>query len=120
MHIPVTPPLDGKADYICRKCYPSIVLQAVVDAHYKFRDVYANTAGAAHDATVYARSSLSTRLPDIMPKNYREMNGVRVPLHILGDPAYPLSAHIVKGYVGRNVTAEQDNYNVTILVQEFP
>ena len=45
-HIPINAPLDGKADYLCRKGYPSIVLQAVVDTHIKFRDVYANTAGA--------------------------------------------------------------------------
>ena len=35
-HLPITPPADGKADYICRKGYPSIVMQGVVDAHYKF------------------------------------------------------------------------------------
>ena len=58
-HIPINPPADGKHDFICRKGYPSIVLQAVVDGHCMFRDVYANTAGAAHDSTVYNRSPLS-------------------------------------------------------------
>lgn len=74
-HIPVTPPADGKGDYLCRKGYPSVVLQAVVDCHYKFRDIYANTAGAAHDATVYHRSLLSRFIHDEMPKHDRDIEG---------------------------------------------
>lgn len=111
-HIPLRPPADGKADYICRKGYPSVVLQGIVDNNYKFRDIYANTAGAAHDATVFYRSPISNNLGDCMPVFVRSINGVNVPLHILGDPAYPLSQLIMKGYVGRNITPEQDSFNV--------
>ena len=57
-HIPINAPLDGKADYICRKGYPSIVLQTVVDTHIKFCHVYANTAGAAHNASVLSISPI--------------------------------------------------------------
>ena len=32
----------GKADYLCRKGYQSIVLQAVVDCHIKFHNVHGN------------------------------------------------------------------------------
>lgn len=35
-----------------------------------------------------------------------------VPLHILGDPAYPLSEKIVKGFVGTNLSPEDDSFNV--------
>ena len=111
-HIPVRPPLDGKAEYICRKGWPSIVLQAVVDGHYKFRDIYANTAGAAHDSTVFNRSPLSTFIHRQMPKNDIIINGQLVPLHILGDPAYPLSELILKGYTGRNLSPEEESFNV--------
>lgn len=111
-HIPILPPADGKADYLCRKGYPSIVLQAVVDGFYRFRDVYANTAGAAHDSTVFARSPLSNKLANIMPRNDRIICDGLVPLHLLGDPAYPLSIHVMKGYIGRNVTPQQESYNV--------
>ena len=111
-HIPVLPPADGKADYLCRKCYPAIVLQAVVDGYYRFRNVYANTAGAAHDSTVFARSTLSNNLRQILPQNHRVINGTAVPLHILGDPACPLSDMIIKGYIGRNITPEQESFNV--------
>lgn len=111
-HIPVNPPADGKADYLCRKGYPSIVLQAVVDGYYKFRDVYANTPGAAHDSTVLNRSPLAEMLNRNMPSNNRIINNNTVPLHLLGDPAYPMSDKIVKGYIGTNITPEEDNYNV--------
>lgn len=111
-HIPVLPPADGKHDYICRKGYPSVVLQAVVDANLMFKDIYANTAGAAHDATVYYRSPLSTAILTSMPKHDKIINGHSVPLHILGDPAYALSTRIMKGYTGRNLSAEQESFNV--------
>ena len=111
-HIPILPPLEGKADYICRKGYPSVVLQGVVDGHYKFRDVYANTAGAAHDSTVFHRSPLCDKLPNIMPRSEKIIDGEPVPLHILGDPAYALSDNIIKGFIGRNITPEEESFNV--------
>ncbi|XP_067948704.1 uncharacterized protein [Watersipora subatra] len=111
-HIPVKPPLDGKADYICRKGYPSIVLQGVVDGHYRFRDVYVNTPGSAHDAAGFARSPLSRKLEDIIPTNDKVIDGGVVPLHLIGDPAYPMSSMIVKGYIGAGITPEQDSFNV--------
>lgn len=111
-HIPITPPADGYADYICRKQYPSIVLQAVADVHFKFRDTYANTPGSAHDAAVFHRSPLSDMLSNTMPKRDIELSGVAIPLHLLGDPAYPISTFIMKGYVGRNLTPAQESFNV--------
>ena len=111
-HIAITPPAEGHADFINRKMYASIVLQAVVDGNFKFRDIYANTPGAAHDASVFHRSPLSQFIHTRMPRCDRMINGVSVPLHLLGDPAYPLSSFIIKGYTGRNISAEQESYNV--------
>lgn len=111
-HIPINPPLDGKADYLCRKGYPSVILQGVVDCKFKFRDIYANTAGAAHDATVFYRSPLSRLIHTNMPALSRTIGEVEVPVHLLGDPAYPLSDKIVKGYVGNNLTPEEESFNV--------
>lgn len=54
-HIPVNPPADEKADYICCKECPSIVLQGFVYGMYRFRDAYANASGAAHDPSVFNR-----------------------------------------------------------------
>lgn len=92
--------------------YPSIVLQAVVDVQYLFRDTFCNTPGSAHDAAVFRRSPLSTTLLQRMPRRDKVIDGRVIPLHILGDPAYPMSREIVKGYTGRNLTAAQESYNV--------
>lgn len=100
------------ADFICRKMYPSVVVQAVVDVQYIFRDVYANTPGSAHDAAVFRRSPLSTVIQQNMPKRDKVVGDALVPLHILGDPAYPMTADIVKGFTGRNLSAEQESFNV--------
>ncbi|XP_067935439.1 uncharacterized protein [Watersipora subatra] len=110
-HIAITPS-DGYSNFICRKQYPSIVLQAVVDPHFKFRNIYCNTSGSAHDATVFHRSPLAGFLDARLPKHDLMINDVAVPLHILGDPAYPISAHIMKGYPGKNLTPAQESYNV--------
>ena len=111
-HFAITPPSDGMADFLCRKQYASIVLQAVVDVQYLFRDTYANTPGSAHDAAVFRRSPLSTIIEQRMPKRDIMINGITIPLHILGDPAYPLSSKIIKGYVGRSLTPEEESFNV--------
>ena len=96
-HIAITPPADGMADFLCRKQYPSVVLQAVADVQYLFRDTYCNTPGSAHDAAVYRRSPLSTMIHRKMPKRDIEIDGNIIPLHLLGDPAYPMSDYIIKG-----------------------
>ena len=111
-HIAITPPADGYADYICRKQFPSIVLQAVIDPNYIFRDIYCNTPGSAHDAAVFHRSPLAALLSDKMPKHDVDFNGCSVPLHILGDPAYPISPILIKGFTGRQLTPQQESFNV--------
>lgn len=39
-HIPILPPTDGYRDYINRKGWPSIILQAVVDDKYRYVQVH--------------------------------------------------------------------------------
>lgn len=65
-----------------------------------------------HDSTVYANSTLSDRVERGLPVRDRVINGIVIPLHILGNPAYALPANIIKGYTGRNLTPEQESFNV--------
>ena len=92
--------------------FPSIVLQGLVDDHYIFRDVSCKCPGSMHDSTVLINSSLHARIHRELPKRDKVINNVAVPLHILGDAAYPMSEKIMKGYVGRNLTPQQENFNV--------
>jgi hypothetical protein len=112
-HIAITPPTQGKADFINRKSFPSLVLQGVVDCKYKFRDISVRCPGSMHDARVFDISSLSTRLnSELIPKNDMQFDNRSIPLHLLADPAYPLSTHLIKPYVGRNLTDMQESFNV--------
>lgn len=87
------------------------VLQASVNSDFMFQDVYCNTPGSAHDATVYLRSPLFGFLSRKMPQNNKLIQGREVPLHLLGDPAYPISPYIIKGFVDWNLTDKQENFN---------
>lgn len=111
-HIAINPPAVGLADYLNRKMFPSLVLQGLVDDRYMFRDVSCKCPGSMHDSTVFINSSLSQTIETNMPTRVRHCSGVETPLHILGDPAYPLSKKIIKGYTGRNLSAEQESFNV--------
>ena len=46
-----------------------------------------------------------------MPKHV-DFNGCPVPLHILGDPAYPISPILIKGFTGGQLTPQQECFNV--------
>ena len=57
-HIPVIPLALNHTDYYNRKGWYSVVLQAVVDHRYLFRDINIGWPGSVHDARVFAKSSL--------------------------------------------------------------
>ena len=52
-HIPVMPPSSNHTDYYNRKGWYSIILQAVVDHEYIFRDISVGWPGSVNDARVY-------------------------------------------------------------------
>ena len=110
-HIPVTPPSDGYRDFINRKMYPSVIFQAVCDDKYLFRDIFAKLPGCCHDAHVFSRSPLFDYMHSL-PRRDRVIDGTTVPLHMLGDPAYPLFTGLLKSYTGRNFSPECESYNV--------
>lgn len=92
-HIPVTPPALNHTDYYNRKGWYSVVLQAVVDHEYLFRDVYVGWPGSVHDARVLANSSLYKKATNkkILCGDNIVIGGVNVPVFLVGDSAYPLS-----------------------------
>ena len=57
-HIPVRAPAMNHTDYYNRKGWYSIIVQAVVDHNYMFRNVYSDWPGSVHDAQVLANSLL--------------------------------------------------------------
>jgi len=76
-----------------------------------FQDVYYHTPGSAHDATVYLRSPLFDFSSRKMPQNDKLIQGKEVQLHLLCEPAHPLSPYISKGFVGWKLTDKQEKFN---------
>ena len=61
-HIPIKAPQSNPEDYVNRKGFHSIILQALVDANYLFLDICVGWPGKVHDARLFRNSSLYTAL----------------------------------------------------------
>ncbi|XP_030854170.1 protein ALP1-like [Strongylocentrotus purpuratus] len=113
-HIEINAPPENGIDYVNRKGYHSIILQALVDDKCLFTDILVGWPGCVHDARVLSNSSLyqKAQAGTLLPLQTKEIEGVQVPLFVIGDPAYPLLPWMMKGYAdcGR-LTPRQQNFN---------
>lgn len=113
-HIPILRPEESSADYFNRKGYHSILMQAVVDFRGRFLDVNIGWPGKVHDARVLINSSFYRKAStgSLVPDWSKTFGGVRVPLLVLGDPAYPLLPWLMKPYIETpNSTDAECKYN---------
>uniref|UniRef100_A0A8C3XM02 Putative nuclease HARBI1 n=1 Tax=Chelydra serpentina TaxID=8475 RepID=A0A8C3XM02_CHESE len=97
-HIPILGPEHQGGQYINRKGYFSMVLQALVDHKGRFTNINVGWPGKVHDARVFKNSGLFKRLQQGMPTV------------ILGDPAYPLMPWLMKPYTGA-LDTEKELFN---------
>jgi len=89
-------------------------MQAVVDFRYLFRSVEIGWCGRHHDSTVLQESDFFTAVEEgmLLPNSTQVINGVDVPVHIIGDAAYPLKPWLMKPYPTLpNMTALQKTFN---------
>jgi hypothetical protein len=100
-HIPIIAPTESRTEYVNRKGFHSIIMQAVVDSNYLFRDVVVGWPGSVHDARVFSNSAIFRKGNEgkLFPSNFsREINGEDISPVILADPAYPLLSWLMKGF----------------------
>ena len=99
-HIPVRPPALNHTDYYNRKGWYSVILQAVVDDKYLFRDVMVGWPGSVHDARVLSKSQLYRKVvgKEVLNTSSCTINGMNVLPFLLGDSAYPLSQWLMKPF----------------------
>nr|XP_016942562.2 protein ALP1-like [Drosophila suzukii]XP_036677809.1 protein ALP1-like [Drosophila suzukii]XP_036677810.1 protein ALP1-like [Drosophila suzukii] len=99
-HIPVKAPKIGYMDFVNRKGWESMVMKAVVDNNYLFRDVSMKLPGSVHDATVFKESGIFKNHSRIISEFVKLMGNKKIPFIILRDPAYPLLPWLLKPYTG--------------------
>ena len=112
-HIPIIAPVVDHTDYVNRKGYHSIVMQAVVDSMYLFRDVVVGWPGSVHDARIFSNSGLYKKGNEgtLFSSDVSEtIQGCDIQPLLLGDPAYPLLPWLVKGYPENSNTSDVERH----------
>ncbi|XP_071958337.1 uncharacterized protein [Antedon mediterranea] len=119
-HVPILAPSKNPADYHNRKGWHSVIMQAVVDHNFCFTDVNIGWPGRTHDARVLANSNIFSLAEDrqnghLFPmENSTVINGVEVPVFLIGDAAYPLKKWLMKPYTNHALTADQRRFNTRL------
>ncbi|XP_053871665.1 uncharacterized protein LOC128830052 [Malaclemys terrapin pileata] len=111
-HIPILAPEHQATDYINRKGYFSMLLQALVDHKGRFTNINVGWPGKVHDACVFRHSGLFRKLEEgtFFPDQKITVGDVEMSIVILGDPAYPLMPWLMKPYTG-SLDSSQDLFN---------
>ncbi|CAM5140038.1 unnamed protein product [Natator depressus] len=112
MHIPILAPEHQAGEYINRKGYFSIVLQALVDHKGHFTNINMGWPGTVHDARIFKNSGLFQKLQEgtFFSDQKITIGDAEMPIVILGDPAYPLMPWLMKPYTG-SLDSSQELFN---------
>ena len=100
-HVPIKAPSENSQDYFNYKQFHSLNVQAVCDYKGLFLDVECMWSGCVHDAKVFANSKIANMLQNNkLPKTFKNLlpGHEKIPNYLIGDPAYPLTAHCMKEY----------------------
>uniref|UniRef100_A0A8C3FBM1 Putative nuclease HARBI1 n=1 Tax=Chrysemys picta bellii TaxID=8478 RepID=A0A8C3FBM1_CHRPI len=111
-HIPILAPEHQDTQYINRKGYFSMVLQALMDHKGRFTNINMGWPGRVHDASVLRNTTLFKWLLQgtYFPDQKITVGDVEMPIVILGDPAYPLMPWLMKPYTG-SLDSSQELFN---------
>lgn len=114
-HIRIMAPKHSGSMYRNYKSFFSIVLQAVVDANYRFIAIDIGAYGKESDGGIFSHSNLSIQLENggLNAHSLRKLPGTDIALpHVLvGDEAYPLKTYLMRPYPQRNLGPEEEIFN---------
>ena len=114
-HVRVRCPKNSGSMFYNYKHFFSIVLQALVDAHYRFIVIDVGGYGKQSDGGTFQASSLyqaimsgTLQIPE--PTTLPDSNDV-APFVIVADEAYPLMNCLMKAYGGQNLPPDEVCFN---------
>ena len=116
-HIPILAPVESHVEYVNRKGFHSIIMQAITDCNYLFRDVVIGWPGSVHDARVLSNSAIfkNGNEKHLFPAGLvKEIGGVEIAPFLVGDPAYPLLPWLLKGYPRNNASEMEKRFNYNL------
>lgn len=104
-HIPIRTPFgEDVGPYICRKGFPSIILQGLVDSDLRFLNTNIGWPGSVHDARVLRNSP-------VFPLCNHD-HGALGDYIILADSAYPNLPHLIPPFRdSADITPEKLRFN---------
>ena len=114
-HVPISAPLMNHTDYYNRKGWYSMIIQAIVDHDYIFRDICVGWPGSVHDARVFANSLIYKIITEeklLDNVGNRTILGRQIQPCLVGDSAYPMHTWLVKPFnFNSSLTAKQKHFN---------
>uniref|UniRef100_A0A8C9XKI1 DDE Tnp4 domain-containing protein n=1 Tax=Sander lucioperca TaxID=283035 RepID=A0A8C9XKI1_SANLU len=111
------PPLSGSQYFHYKKTF-SIVLLALVDAHYRFRCIHVGDFGRTSDGGVYAGSDFGMGMENNTQLHVPPSTSLPgaahlgdVPHVMVGDAAFPLKPYLMRPYPGQNLIHRKRIFN---------
>ena len=100
-HIPISQPSENPHDYFSYKMKYTLNVQGVCNWKGVFLNVDVKWPGSVHDGRVFSNSMINELLREgKLPMVYREILAGydKIPVTLLGDPAYPLLPYCMKEF----------------------
>ena len=100
-HIPIAQPCENPHDYFSNKLKYTLNIQGVSDWKGLFLDVDIKWPGSVHDGRVFVNSRINRLLrEERLSMCYKELlqGHEKIPVTLLGDPAYPLLPYCMKEF----------------------
>ncbi|KAJ7313273.1 hypothetical protein JRQ81_004557 [Phrynocephalus forsythii] len=113
LHIPIRAPNENAAGYYNRHGWHSLVVQAAVDSRGCFWDINVGCPGRVTDTQVLCTSELYQRAQEgeLFPGGSQEVQGVQVPVYLLGSCSYPFLPWLMRPYRDEVLTPAQQRFN---------
>ncbi|XP_016994349.2 uncharacterized protein [Drosophila takahashii] len=103
-HIEIRPPVSDAEDYCNIKGWYSTILITLVDHRGRFLYVNSGCQGRCSMSEIFEASTLKKKLTstDILKENSKSLEGVDVPVFLVGDSAFRFSTAVMKAYPSDN------------------